>query len=412
MNIALAYLCGEYPRATDTFIQREVAALRRAGLRVETIAVRRPALREQGTTEQELERRQTHYLLPCTSWRLLADHTGLLFRSPGRYLRAIWVALTVRAPGLRALLYQLFYFAEAGMVAARMRQQGLTHLHNHAPDSSGYVALLAAELADLTYSMTIHGFGILSEPGRWRLREKIERALYIICVSQHARSQAMLWSKRACWPRLHVVHCGIDHELQVIRQHQGRGRRLLFVGRFDHVKGLPLLLEALAILAGHDSLLHLDLVGDGPERADLETMVGELGLMERVTFHGYHSQAELRKDYAQADIFVMTSFAEGIPVVLMEAMAQGVPVVAPRITGIPELVEDGVSGLLYTPGAVDQLVERIELLLSDAGLRNRCAEEGRQTVARYFNLQIETNRLVKIIEDCLETKTSNSLQSS
>lgn len=400
-KIALAYLCGEYPRATDTFIQREVAALRRARLTVETIAVRRPAVREQGTAEQEEERRNTHYLLPSTPWGLLGDHLGLLLRAPGRYLRAARLALTVRAPGLRALIYQLFYFAEAGLVAARMRRRGLTHLHNHAPDISGYVAMLAAELAGLSYSMTIHGFGILGEPSRWRLREKIERALFVICVSEHARSQAMLWSPRSCWSRLHVVHCGIEPESLVVKQHQGRGKRLLFVGRFDHVKGLPLLLEAFAVLAQRDPELHLDLVGDGPERADLEALVAELVLEARVTFHGYHSQAQLQADYARADLFVLTSFAEGIPVVLMEAMAKGVPVVAPRITGIPELVEDGGSGLLYTPGSKEQLAAAIESLLADPELRNRCAEAGRQTVVRHFNLDVESARLAEIMTSVL-----------
>ena len=408
MNIALAYLCGEYPRATDTFIQREVAALRRAGLRVETIAVRRPARQEQGSAEQEEERRRTHYLLPCTLRVLLADHLGLLWHNPIRYFRGSWLALTVRAPGLRALLYQLFYFAEAGMVAAHMRRLHLSHLHNHAPDSSGYVAMLAAELAGFTYSMTIHGFGILSEPVRWRLREKIDRALFTICVSLHARSQAMLWSKRTCWPRLHVVHCGIEPNQITARHHQWRGQRLLFVGRFDHVKGLPLLLEAFANLVERDPNLHLDLVGDGPETSDLEALARELELSERITFHGYHSQAELRQDFALADVFVMTSFAEGIPVVLMEAMAQGVPVVAPRITGIPELVEDGVSGLLYTPGAVDQLVERIERLLVDAELRNECAEGGRKKVAEEFNLLLETIKLAAIMEENLLQKNQGA----
>lgn len=402
MKLALAYLCGEYPRATDTFIQREVAALRRCGLRVETIAVRRPAVREQGTTEQEEERRRTHYLLPCAPWVLAAAHLGLLLRGPGRYLRAVRLALTVRSPGLRALIYQLFYFAEAGLVAARMRRLGLRHLHNHAPDSSGYVALLAAELADLTYSMTIHGFGILAEPGRWRLREKIERALFTICISDYARSQAMLWSQRSCWPHLHVVHCGIEPESLTPRHHEGRGQRLLYVGRFDHVKGLPLLLEAFAALAGRDQHVHLDLVGDGPERQDLQAMVAELALQARVTFHGYHSQAQLRDDYGRADLFVLTSFVEGIPVVLMEAMAKGVPVVAPRITGIPELVEDGVSGLLYTPGVVEQLVVQCERMLADPDLRNGCAAAGRQIVSQHFNLQSEGSRLAAIMQHHLQ----------
>ena len=398
MMVRLAYLCGEYPRATDTFIQREIASLRKAGLHIETISVRRPAQREKGTEEQRQERQGTHYLLPCSPWRLLSDHLRLLIFTPGRYFRGMWLALTVRPPGLRSLLYQIFYFAEAGLVALHMKRQGLTHVHNHAPNASGYVAMLAAELSDLTYSMTLHGFGILSEPRRWRLKEKIERSLFTICVSHHARSQAMLWSNRYCWDRFHVVHCGINPKRSETRRHKGRGRHILFVGRFDHVKGLPVMLEAFAILADRDPNLHLNLVGDGPKRTELETIVRDKGLVERVTFHGYRSQTELREHYAAADVFVMTSFAEGVPVVLMEAMAFGVPVVAPRITGIPELVMDGVSGFLTTPGDVDHLVERIEALINDAEQRRRFALEGRQVVEQEFNLMIETGRLMEIIQ--------------
>ena len=404
--IRIAYLCGEYPRATDTFIQREVASLRKAGLHVETISVRCPAPQEQGTEEQRQERQGTYYLLPCNPWRLLSDHFRLLLRSPSRYFRGVWLAFTVRSPGLWSLLYQIFYFAEAGLVASRMKRQELTHVHNHAPDASGYVAMIAGAIGDLTHSMTLHGFGILSEPRRWRLKEKIERSLFTICVSYHARSQAMLWSNRDCWNRLHIVHCGIDLERMDTRKHRGRGRNILFVGRFDRVKGVPVLLEAFEILADQNPNLHLHLVGDGPERSELESIVHEKGLDGRVTFYGYQSQAQLSEHFAEADVFVMTSFAEGVPVALMEAMAFGVPVVAPRITGIPELVTDGVSGFLTTPSDVDCLLEKIETLLNDAEQRNRFAVEGRQVVEQEFNLLIETGRLVEIMQDYLTDQVS------
>ncbi|KJS28605.1 MAG: hypothetical protein VR64_23790 [Desulfatitalea sp. BRH_c12] len=397
MSARLAYLCGEYPRATDTFIQREVASLRRAGLHVETISVRRPAAQEQGTQEQAEERHHTHYLLPCSPWRLIAAHWRLLIFSPGRYCRGARLALTVRSPGLRSLFYQCFYFAEAGLVASWMKRRGLTHVHNHAPDASGYVAMLAGAIGGLSYSMTLHGFGIFSEPRRWRLQEKIEHALFTICVSHHARSQAMLWSDRKYWERLHVVHCGIDPQAAQVRRHSGRGRNLLFVGRFEHVKGLPVLLQAFADLAGRDRMLHLHMVGDGPQRIELETLARDKGLSGRVTFYGYRSQAQLQAHYAEADVFVLTSFAEGIPVVLMEAMACGVPVVAPRITGIPELIRDCVNGYLTTPGDVESLVKRIEALVQDADLRERFAVQGRRAVEKEFDLGMETARLSEIM---------------
>ena len=307
----------------------------------------------------------------------------------------------VRSPGLRSLVYQLFYFAEAGLVAAHLRRCGIRHLHNHAPDASGYVAMLAAELDGMTYSMTLHGFGILSEPKRWRLSEKLERCLFAICVSWHARSQAMLWSSPSCWDRFHVVHCGINVDDMPIRRHEGPGNRLLFVGRFDPVKGIPVLLDAIERLVINRTV-HLDLVGDGPERQAIEEAVRKRGLDSHITFHGYLSQRELRLRLVEADVCVMTSFSEGIPVVLMEAMAAGVPVVAPKITGIPELVDDGINGYLTIPGHVPSLVERLEQLLDDPAKRSSFGEAGRRKVEMEFSLDTETARLAKVVRAHLE----------
>jgi len=397
----LVYLCGEYPRATDTFIQREVAGLRMAGFHVETISVRHPSVREQGSKEQAREKQNTYYLLPCSLLRLARNHLGLLFQSPARYFGALKCAIKVRAPGLRSFLYQLFYFAEAGLVVGRMRKRSLSHIHSHAPDSSGFVAMIAARMGGFTYSMTLHGFGIFSEPNRWRLKEKIEASLFTICISQHGKSQAMLWSGRACWDKLHIVHCGVDTGREEIRNHEGRGRNLLFIGRLDHVKGLPLLIEAVSVLKSNYPDIHLDIVGDGPERADLQSIIDSRQLEKEITIHGYRSQKELQAFFQRADLFVMTSFFEGIPVVLMEAMAHGVPVVAPRITGIPELVEDGVCGFLTIPGDSGALAESIASLLNDPGKRNRFASAGRRKVETDFDLNNEIKRLAGIMRSYL-----------
>ena len=397
----MAYLCGEFPRATDTFIQREVAALRAAGCEVQTISVRRPPPAERGTDEQQEHRRRTRYLLPCSPWRLAADHFAMLVASPARYLSSLWLALTVRAPGIRALLYQLFYFAEAGMAAAHMKRQKLTHLHNHAPDSSGYVTMIAAAMGGFTYSLTLHGFGILSEPSRWRLTEKIQRSLFCIGVSWHARSQAMLWSDPSVWDRLHVVHCGVEPTQHPPRVHTGVGRSLLFVGRLDHVKGLPVLLESIHRLRQRHVAIHLDIVGDGPERARVEAMVHDLDLGQAVTLHGYLSQEQLQPLFDACDVMVMASFAEGVPVVLMEAMSRGLPVVAPRITGIPELVEHGESGLLFTPGRADELAEAVAELLEQPERRTQLAERAMQVVLEQFNLQREVARFVNVVHNRL-----------
>ncbi|MCC5887222.1 MAG: glycosyltransferase family 4 protein [Gammaproteobacteria bacterium] len=393
----IAYLCGEYPRATDTFIQREVAALRAAGIHVRTISIRRPPALERVRKPEATQENDTYYVLPAGPWRLANAHAKMLIRSPRRYIRALITAATVRSPGLRTLLYQLFYFAEAAIVADVMHREQLVHLHNHAPDASGYVAMIAAEMGGFSYSLTLHGHGILSEPGRWRLREKLERALFTVCVSWHARSQAMLWSPQSVWSRFHVVHCGVDSSVDVRREHRASGSRLLFVGRLDHLKGLPLIIDALERIRASHRDVQLDIVGDGPERAALEAIAKERGLTSCVRFHGYLDQDSIQALMKHADALLMASFSEGIPVTLMEAMAAGLPVVAPRITGIPELVHEGHSGLLFDPANVDQLTDCIVRLIDDPDLRTRLAQGGRAVVEQEFNLNIETRRLVQLM---------------
>ncbi|MDB5289195.1 MAG: glycosyltransferase [Phycisphaerales bacterium] len=406
MSLRLAYMTGEYPRATDTFIQREVAALRAAGVHVQTLSVRRPSDKENVGPETQAERTGTKYLLPACPWDLFKTHVKLLATSPRRYLSALRTALFVRPAGLKPFLWQLAYFAEAGLVARTMREHQLSHLHNHFSNSSCSVAMLASEMGGFTFSFTMHGPAEFFEPKYWRVDEKIRRALFVCCISHFCRSQAMVFAPQEKWPKLHVVHCGVDPSQFTPARHEGDGRRLLFVGRLAAVKGLPILLEAVALIKGEAPLLLLTVAGDGPDRAKLEQQARELGLAENVRFVGYQSQAQVRQLLGATDVFVMSSFAEGVPVVLMEAMAAGVPVVATRIAGVPELVEEGASGFLVPPGDARSLAERVRTLLDDPALRQRFGAAGRAQVEAEFNLATESQRLVQILTSALEGRTA------
>lgn len=401
MKARLGYMTGEYPRAADTFIQREVATLRSLGYHIQTFSVRRPAVRERGGAELNEERRQTIYLVPCSPIALLGAHLRLLLGAPLRYLRGIGLAWKIRPPGHRALLRQLAYFAEAGLVAAQMRRQRLVHLHNHFSNSSGSVAAIAAELGGLGFSLTIHGPAEFFEPGYWHMGEKVRRALFVNCISHFCRSQVMVFAPLSAWPKLHIIHCGVDPALYGPVEHQGNGRRLLFVGRLAAVKGLPVLLEALARVRQRFADVELRIAGDGPDRKILEALAAKLDVSAAVRFLGYQSQAQVRELLAQTDVFVMSSFAEGVPVVLMEAMAAGVPVVATRIAGVAELVEDGVSGYLTAPGDAAATAQKIEALLADAQLRSRFGATGRAAVQRDFDVRIEGRRLASLIDASL-----------
>ncbi|MDB5331875.1 MAG: glycosyltransferase [Phycisphaerales bacterium] len=406
MSLRLAYMTGEYPRATDTFIQREVAALRSAGVHVQTLSVRRPPDKENVGPETQAERSGTRYLLPFCPWDLFKTHAKLLAGSPRRYFSALRTALFVRPAGVKPLVWQMAYFAEAGLVARAMRDNQLSHLHNHFSNSSCSVAMLASELGGFTFSFTMHGPAEFFEPKYWRIDEKIRRALFVCCISHFCRSQAMVFAPQEKWEKLHVVHCGVDPKQFAPAQHTGEGQRLLFVGRLAAVKGLPVLLESLALLKKSRGDILLTVAGDGPDRAKLEQQARDLGVEANVKFLGYQSQTQVRQLLAETDVFVMASFAEGVPVVLMEAMAAGVPVVATRIAGVPELVEDGISGYLVPPGDAASLADRTLALLEDSGLRQRFGKAGRATVEAEFNVTTESRRLVEVLTGALEGRVA------
>lgn len=395
MSLRIAYLTGEYPRATDTFIQREVAALRAGGLTVETCSMRRTGPEHHTGPEQRTEAAGTFHVLEATlSWRLVAAHLAA-WRRPGAWLRALRLAWRTSPGGIKPTLYQLIYLAEAAVLAQHLRARGLTHLHNHIAKSSCTVAMLASEMSGIPFSFTLHGPDIFYEPHRWRLDEKIARARFIACISHFARSQAMAFSDPADWRKLHIVHCGVDPA-----RYDGAApeaaAHLLFVGRLAAVKGVPVLIEAMQGLIVDHPGLRLTLVGDGPEREVLEARAKGLG--DHVDFVGYKSQDEVAALLREATALVLPSFAEGLPVVLMEALAARVPVVTTRIAGVAELVEDEESGLLVPPGDAVALRAALARVLGDAEMRRRMGEVGRARVVEEFASNSEAAWLAQLFE--------------
>ena len=396
MTRKIAYLTGEYPRATDTFIQREVAALRALGWEIETCSIRRTGAEHLVGDEQRSEQARTFHVLNAAKNPLRLTRAKLrALRNPARYFRAFALAWRTAPKGIKGRLWQMFYFAEALMLAEHLERHGVTHLHNHIAKASCTVAMLTSELTGIPYSFTLHGPDIFFEPLHWRLDEKIARARFVACISEFCRSQAMVFSDQAHWGKLHIVHCGVDPGRYDPAPREG-APHLLFVGRLAAVKGVPVLFEALQRLDIPG--LRVTLIGDGPERAGLEREVAERGLSDVVEFAGYRNQTEVAEALREADALVLPSFAEGVPVVLMEAMASARPVVTTRIAGVPELVEHGVSGRLVPPGDVDALAEALREVLCDAGLRARMGAAGRAKVCAEFDIAREAAWLSRLLE--------------
>lgn len=394
----VAWLTGEYIRVSHTFIQREVAALRELGFDARTFSIRRTGPENLVGPEQKDEAARTFYVLEAASHPMTAlrAHAAALRRDPATWLRTLRAAWRTAPTGLKGLMYNLIYFHEAVVLARELRRQGVVHLHNHFAMASCTVARLAAPLAGITWSFTLHGPDDLAEPRRWRLDDKVAQADFVVCISSYARSQVMLQTDQAHWPKLHVVHCGVEPR-RYDRPRTRETDRLLFIGRLAAQKGVPVLIAALARAREVRPSLTLRLVGDGPDRVMLETQVDALGLGNVVTFLGYRSQEEVAEILSEASALVLPSFAEGVPVVLMEAMASDIPVVTTRIAGIPELVEDSVSGRLVAPGEEEALAQAILDVTGDADAAARMGAAGRARVTSDFNLRTEARGLARLV---------------
>jgi glycosyltransferase involved in cell wall biosynthesis len=393
----IAYLTGEYPKVSHTFIQREVEALRAIGIEVVTCTVRRAAPKDV-LADQKAEEAATFCVLEAARnpLVLLTAHFRTLTRSPLGWFATFGLALRTRPPGLKALLWQLFYFAESAVLAEHLRARGVVHLHNHFGNSSCSVAMLASALSGIPFSFTEHGPAIFFEPERWALREKIARARFVVAISHFCRSQLMFFSDPAHWRKIAIVHCGVDPSAYGRKPRGAFGKRAIFVGRLDPVKGALLLLEAFARVLRDHSDARLTIVGDGPAREEAETRAESLGLGAAVTFAGYRTQSEVAAYLEDSDMLILPSFAEGVPVVLMEAMASHIPVIASRVAGVQELVEDGVAGFTVPPGDVQTLADRMARLMSDPELARAMGEAGRRAVESGFDIAMEADWLSNI----------------
>ena len=395
-DLCVAYLTGEYPKASHTFILRERLALRRLGVPVLPCSIRRTSATFLIGPEEHDAAAETFHVLevakhPAT---LLRAHATAFLRRPRAYFSALTLALRTGRPGLKGMFRQLIYFLEAGVLADHLCRLGATHLHNHFADSSANVAMLTSAMSGIPFSFTLHGPAELFEPESWHLRTKVARAAFTVCISHFARSQAMLFSNPADWPRLRIVHCGVTPARYATPPAPATDRlRLLFVGRLTAIKGLRVLVDALERARLVNPAIDLTLIGDGEDRPWLEAQAVRLG---GVACLGFRSQGEVAAALADHDAFVLPSFAEGVPVVLMEAMASSRPVIATRVGGVAELVEDGRSGLLVAPGDAQALAKAILRLANDADLRARMGAAGCATVQADFDVDIEARRILAL----------------
>lgn len=400
----LAYFTNTYPRATDTFIRREVIGLRERGFEVLTFSVRKAGADHDVDEEIIEEKNNTHYLLPCSPIKLFASQLRALCSQPKSFLQTLCLAYKTSRPGIKGHFLQLIYFVEAILLADLVKEHKVEHLHNHLGDNSGTVTLLAAKFADITYSISIHGPHIFFDALHWALDTKTANASFISCIGHYCKSQMMLYTHKQDWDKFKIVRCGIDLSQFKYREPAKKINKLVYVGRLSAEKGVPVLFDSLQILKSRGYDFELNLLGDGDARQELEASANEYGISEQVQFAGFVDQKTIADTLKSSDIFVLPSFAEGIPVSLMEAMAMGVPVIATYVGGITELVIDKVTGQMVYPSDPEGLANAIAYYIDNPDECKRISKTAREKVTAEFNIDDQVDKLAIHLNTAREKK--------
>lgn len=395
--LRIAHLVNQYPKVSHSFIRREIAALEALGAEVDRIAVRTG--REGLADPADLaEADRTHGVLAQGAARLLLDAAAEALRAPGAFARTLGLAWRLGGRSERGRLVHLIYLAEAAHVARRCRTRGVRHLHAHFGTNSATVAMLAAGLARIPWSFTVHGPEEFDRPQTLALDEKAARAAFVAAISSYGRSQLMRWTRPADWAKIAVVRCGIDPTaFDDGGAPPPAAPHLVCVGRLSEQKGHLLLLDAAAEVAREVPGFRLTLVGDGELRGAVEARIRALGLEDVVEITGWADEAEVRRRILAARALVSASFAEGLPVVFMEALALRRPVVATAIAGVPELV-DAACGWVVPAGSEAALAGAMRAALTAEPARlAEMGREGRARVEARHDRRTEAARLLSLI---------------
>jgi len=404
----IAYLVNQYPAVSHSFIRREILALERRGVEVMRIALREWD-GELLDAEDQLERERTRYVLREGALALLIALARMLLTRPVRMLQALALALRMGRTGGRPPPVHLIYLAEACRIEPWLRAAGIQHLHAHFGTNSAEVAMLLHALGGPQWSFTVHGPEEYDNVQSIGLTEKIRRCAFVVAISSYGRSQLYRLVEHQHWPKVHVVHCGLEPAYFARAVSPApMARRLVSVGRLCEQKGQLLLVDAAHRLAARGITFELVLAGDGELRAEIEALIVFHKLQAKVRITGWISSEQVRDEIVAARALVLPSFAEGLPVVIMEAMALRRPIISTFVAGIPELVHSGKHGWLVPAGDVEALVEAMRACL-DAPV-DRLARMGeaahKRALARH-NVDMHAAQLEELFHGIVEDKMAH-----
>jgi colanic acid/amylovoran biosynthesis glycosyltransferase len=339
---------------------------------------------------------------PFLSLPILYAQWHFLRRSPRRYV-TLWAEVLRGTWGSANFFFgALGIFPKAVRFAYEMANAGVTHVHAHFANHPALAGFIIHRLTGIPFSFTAHAHDLYVE--RRMLAAKVEAAAFVVTISSYNKQLMVETCGEEAGAKIHVIHCGVDPTVfSPGATERGAGPfTILCVGALEEKKGHRYLIDACQLLQERGVRFVCHLVGAGPYRRQLETRIAQAGLQDQVHLHGGCPRPEVVRLLSAADVFALASVAtrrgkrEGIPVVLMEAMASGLPVVASALSGIPELVESGRTGLLVPPRDATALADALHTLHNDARLRQRMGQAGRETVLREFDLSTNAAALATL----------------
>jgi len=399
--MTIAYMMSRFPKISETFILFEILEMEKLGFRVELY----PLLREQQPVAHPEALRLTEraHFLPFFSGKIFAANAHMFLKNPWRYAAAFLEVLRCTWKNKNFFFGALSYWPKSVAFARRMQEQGVRHIHAHFCNHPAMSAFAIHRLTGIPFSFTAHGSDL--HKNRTMLDQKIKASAFAVTVSQFNLNVMFSACGAAERGKIHLIHCGIDPEVfsPPGKKKTAGPLRMVCVASYEEVKGHKYLVAACGKLREHGLDFVCDLIGDGQLRHQVRQQIQDAGLQDKILVHGSKPRLEVVRLMTAAEVKVLASVPtaegkrEGVPVVLMEAMACGLPVISSRLSGIPELVEDGRTGILTEPGDVEALFEALQKLHEDPALRLNMGRAGREKVLRDFNLRASTAQLAELI---------------
>lgn len=400
---SITYLLTHFPAVSHTFISDEVRHLEQFGIDVLPVSINSPRPSDIGDEQGRIWADRTHYIKATPKRRLVSQAARTLLRHPSLAL------LPLRQGGfdVKAWVWRSFQMVEAISVARYMHDHASRHVHAHFGQTPATIAHFATEVGRTcwpsmpwTWSVTIHGWHEFVNEEAANLRRKVVAADLVVCISDFTRSQLYRIAPVDAWGKVQVVRCGVElsrFPLRATSPDDGPAH-IIMVARLSPEKGHTIMLQALAMLQASGNDIVLDLVGNGPDDYEqhLRDQVAELAV-RNVVFHGATTPDTVSELLGKATVFCLPTFAEGLPVVIMEAMARGIPVVTTYISGIPELCVDGETALVVPAGRADLLADALQRVIADEGLRDRLTKLAAERVREAHDISVNAPQLAALL---------------